>query len=64
MILKRKIELCENLISVYNAVDPGRTNNLTNVIFELNCAKVMEAKMKLNRKLISRNDAMVNVDAL
>jgi hypothetical protein len=53
------MELCHNLISIYGSVDPGRSNQLTNVNFELNCAKVIETKMKLDRKLINRSDAMV-----
>lgn len=58
-LLQRKIELCQNVTTTYECVDPGRANQLTNVIFELNCAKIIEMKIKFNRNLINKNDAMV-----
>ncbi|KAG5673865.1 hypothetical protein PVAND_003876 [Polypedilum vanderplanki] len=61
-LLHRKLELCHNLISIYSTIDPGQANHLQNVNFELNCAKIIETKLKLNRKIINRNDAMIAID--
>lgn len=55
----RKLQLCENILEIYNAIDPGRTNQRTNVVFELNCAKIIDARHKLNRNLITRTVAEV-----
>lgn len=58
-ILQRKIELCENVLATYEAIHPGRTTERMNVIYELNCAKIIEMKIKLNCNSISRENAMV-----
>lgn len=60
-LLQRKIELCENVLKVYDKIDPGESNQRTNVIFELNCATIFQTKRKLSRKLIKRDDAMVKI---
>lgn len=58
-LLERKISLCETCLTTYDAVDPGEVNQRANVLFELNCARVIQVKRKLNRNLISREDAIV-----
>lgn len=56
----RKIQLCENIIKVYDKVDPGRTNQRTNAIFELNCARIIECQRKYAGNLINKSDALVS----
>lgn len=59
--LYRKIQLCENVLAIYDKVDPGRTNQRTNVIFELNCAKIIECQLKFGKNLITKSEAMVSL---
>jgi hypothetical protein len=56
--LQRKINLCENVLAIYDKVDPGRTNNRTNVLFELNCARIIECQLKFDKNLIKQSDAL------
>lgn len=58
-LLERKIALCETCLTIYDAVDPGEANQRANVLFELNCARIIQVRGKLNRNLISREDATV-----
>lgn len=58
-LLQRKIELCENLLRVYGAIDPGETDHKTNVTFELNCATIIQTKIKLQQSLVRKEEAMV-----
>lgn len=58
-LLQRKIDLCKNTLEIYNSVDPGRTNQRMNIIFELNCANIIDMKNKLSKNLINKNNAMV-----
>ena len=58
--LMRKIQLCQNVINIYDKVDPGRTNQRTNAIFELNCARIIECQRKYARNLINKSDALVS----
>lgn len=58
-LLQRKIELCGNILKVYDAIDPGEANQRTNVEFELNCATVIQTKAKLHRNLFKRDAALV-----
>lgn len=58
-LLRRKIDLCESVLAIYEKVDPGRTSHRMNVIFELNCAKVIECQDKYRKNLIKRSDAVV-----
>lgn len=57
--LQRKIDLCRNVLEVYDKIDPGESNQRANVIFELNCATIMQYKAKLSRNLIKKDDALV-----
>lgn len=57
--LQRKIELCDNVLQVYDKIDPGESNQRANVVFELNCAQIISIKRKLKRKLIKRDQALV-----
>jgi uncharacterized membrane protein len=61
--LKRKIDLCENAISIYDKVDPGQTTQRINVMFELHCAKVVQIKRKMLRLKDSKakNEALVSI---
>lgn len=59
IILRRKIDLCENVLSIYDKISPGRTNHRMNIIFELNCAKIIECQVKYGKSLIDKIDAMV-----
>jgi hypothetical protein len=62
-LLKRKVELCENILGIYSKVDPGQTTQRINVMFELHCAKVIEIKRKLlenHGDMENRNDANVS----
>lgn len=59
--LRRKIELCKNVLAVYDKVDPGQTNQRTNVIFELNCAKIIECQLKYRQNLVNKLDALVSL---
>lgn len=63
-LLQRKIEICENLLRVYNAIDPGEANQRTNVMFELKCATIIQTKHKFNRKLIDKEQATVRIKFL
>lgn len=58
-LLYRKIELCKNIIEVYDKVDPGEASQRMNVMFELNCATIIVSKMELERKRFKRDEAMV-----
>jgi hypothetical protein len=58
-LLRRKIELCENVLKVYNAINPGQTNERMNVIFELNCARLIETKIKSSQSIVHKHEAMV-----
>lgn len=60
-LLERKIALCESCLTVYDAVDPGEANHRANVLFELNCARIIRTKGKLSRNLVSRGDAIVRI---
>ena len=55
MIVK-KMQLCNDVLKVYDVLDPGRTILRSNVVFELNCAKIIKAKFDILRKLISKAD--------
>jgi hypothetical protein len=57
--LQRKIELCKNLIEVYDKVDPGETNQRTNIVFELCCATIVATKNKVKRNLTKKNEGIV-----
>lgn len=57
--LRRKIDLCENVLAIYEKVDPGQTDHRMNVIFELNCARIIECQMKYRKNLIKKIDAVV-----
>ncbi|CRK91470.1 CLUMA_CG005137, isoform A [Clunio marinus] len=61
-LLHRKIELCKNLIKVYNEIDPGEANQRTNVMFELNCALIVDTKAKFNCNSIERKKAVDIID--
>lgn len=55
----RKIDLCKSILDVYNTIDPGRASQRMNIIFELNCANIIDMKNKLSKSLINKNNAMV-----
>lgn len=57
--LQRKIEICGNILRVYDAIDPGEANQRNNVMFELKCATIVQTKIKLSRNLIERQQAIV-----
>lgn len=57
--LQRKIDLCENILEVYNAMYPGEATHRMNAMFELNCAKIVQTKRKLEQNLIKRPEAIV-----
>lgn len=59
-ILQRKVELCENVIAVYDKIDPGETTNRMNAVFELNCARIMKTKLDLQRNRMKRQEAIVS----
>lgn len=42
--LKKKIDVCEDVMRIYDRVDPGQTSQKTNVLFELHSARVIELK--------------------
>lgn len=42
--LKRKIDVCQDVIRIYDKVDPGQTSQRTNVLFELHSARIIEQK--------------------
>lgn len=62
-LLRRKLELCENVIAVYDKIDPGETTNRMNVVFELNCARIMKTKVELQQKRVKRQEAIVSSSA-
>lgn len=59
--LLRKMELCSNILKVYDAIDPGEANQRNNVMFELKCATIVQTKIKLSLNLISRQQAIVRI---
>lgn len=61
MIVK-KMHLCNDVLKVYDVLDPGRTILRSNVVFELNCAKIMKAKCDILKKLISKADFKVKIN--
>lgn len=61
MIVK-KMHLCNDVLKVYDVLDPGRTILRSNVVFELNCAKIMKAKCDIFKKLISKADFKVKIN--
>lgn len=58
-LLRRKMEICENILRVYDAVDPGEANQRNNVMFELKCATIIQTKIKLSQNVIERQQAIV-----
>lgn len=58
-LLQRKILLCQDVLKVYDILDPGETNQRSNVLFELNCAVIMDVKLKLARREIDRKETQV-----
>lgn len=62
--LQRKIELCQNLMEVYDKIDPGEANQRTNVAFELDCATIVNTKNRMKRNLIRKNEAVVWIQFL
>lgn len=60
-LLQRKLTLCNEVLETYDILDPGRNNQRTNVIFELNSARVVEAKRKLGKKLASKEETQVRL---
>lgn len=50
------MHLCNDVLKVYDVLDPGRTILRSNVVFELNCAKIMKAKCDILTKSISKAD--------
>lgn len=58
-LLQRKIDICENVLRVYDAIDPGEASQRTNVLFELKCATIYQIKHKLNQKRIDKTQATV-----
>lgn len=58
-MLQRKIDLCRNILRVYDAIDPGGANQRTNVLFELNYATIVQTKIKFQSKFIERDEAIV-----
>ncbi|XP_070490459.1 SET domain-containing protein SmydA-8-like [Chironomus tepperi] len=61
-LLQRKIDLCNNVLDIYNTVHPGRTDQRMNIIFELNCAKIIDMKTKLSKNLINKTNVMHAID--
>lgn len=61
MIVK-KMHLCYDVFNVYNVLDPGRTILRSNVVFELNCAKIMKAKCDILKKVISKAEYKVRIN--
>lgn len=57
--LKRKIKLCQQVLDVYDKINPGESNQRANVVFELNCATIIQIKTNLNRNLIKQDEALV-----
>lgn len=55
-MIDKKLHLCYDVLKVYNVLDQGRTILRSNVVFELNCAKIMKAKCDILKKLISKAD--------
>lgn len=53
------MEICENILRVYDAVDPGEANQRNNVMFELKCATIIQTKIKLSQNVIERQQAIV-----
>lgn len=53
------MEVCEEILKVYDKIDPGETSQRANVMFELNCARIIQTKAKLNDDCIKRDQAIV-----
>lgn len=58
-LLQRKIDLCQSILKVYGAIDPGETNQRMNALFELSCATIIQTKIKLQRQYIRKDEAIV-----
>lgn len=58
-LLQRKTELCRNLIEIYDKIDPGETTQRMNILFELNCAIIVETRLKLLQNRVKRHEAQV-----
>jgi hypothetical protein len=58
-LLHRKIALCKDVLEIYDVLDPGRTNQRTNEVFELNCAWIIEIKRKFGLGLVTKNEVGV-----
>lgn len=56
--LKRKIDVCEDVMRIYDFVDPGQTSQRTNVLFELHSARVVELKRYKDTK--RRDEVLVS----
>lgn len=59
-VLSRKIEVCEDVIRVYDKINPGETSNRMNALFELNCARIMKAKIDVQQSRLKRQEAIVS----
>jgi hypothetical protein len=57
-LLHRKIA-CNEVLEIYDVLDSGFTNQRTNVVFELNCARIIEIKRKFGLGLVTKNEAEV-----
>lgn len=58
-LLQRKIDLCRSILKVYDAIDPGETNQRLNALFELNCATIIQTKIKFQSQNVKRDEAIV-----
>lgn len=48
------------MLEVYDVLDPGRNNIRTNVVFEINCARIIETKRNFGKNMVTKDDAEVS----
>lgn len=58
--LMRKIQLCHDVLEAFEVLEPGCSNSIANVSFELNGAKIVEAQRKVAKGIMNEVDFKVN----